>query len=126
MPVSESELKGTTSRLGSTGGAAGNKKAPVIDDFVRSFLQTNGLTKTLESFQVPSIVMHAPLSERLRSSGASALLCCKHTDACDNVLSAQTEWYELKQQSKLSDADSKQTAPDVYVRNQDLVSLATV
>jgi len=38
----------------------------------------------------------------------------------------QTEWYELKQQSKLSDADSKQTAPDVYVRNQDLVSLATV
>jgi len=84
MPVSESELKGTSSRLGSTG-AVGNKKAPVIDDFVRSFLQTNGLTKTLESFQVPSTVIHAPLSERSRSS---ALLCCKHTDAYDHVVYA--------------------------------------
>jgi hypothetical protein len=71
-----------------------SEQPAVVDDFIRNYLSTKGLTKTLDIFQV-----------RLRLDG--------------QWLIPQNEWYTLTQLGKLAPEDDALVS-DVYVRNQEL------
>lgn len=81
------------------------KRPEVIDDYIRNYLSSKGLHKSLDAFQVGI--------EFSTSTFLGPRWCLR---LC---LWAQNEWYEFQQTGKLSPEDVT-IVPDVYQRNHEL------